>query len=316
VGVKRSLHFLTFGAGAEHPGAARRLARQAEATGLFASVSCITGREIFSRWPEFALHRSFVEANPHGWGYWLWKPFLVRSYMDRMKDGEALIYFDAGCEILPQNKEQLSSLLDCLNSNDHMVWNYAEYPIFNVVFWTKQNLLDRVAQEFGLINQLTIPKVWAGSFGFVKTTMNLSLADDWFRLAKADNYSLLDDTPASTPERYLFIEHRHDQSILSILVAAYGIERCGSAYDYSYRKEHVERWPILLDKPFLAMRNHGPESQVEPVRRLLKFTVRRHMQKLTASMQDERASLNGSAHDLAIKLTSEYRDELIKLGLM
>src|SRR5260370_31533912 len=105
IGGKRTLHFLKFGAGAENPGAARRLARQAEATGLFASLSYVTGDEFFSRWPEFALHRSFVEAAARGWGYWLWKSVLVRTYMDRIKDGEVLVSFDAGCEILPPEQE-------------------------------------------------------------------------------------------------------------------------------------------------------------------------------------------------------------------
>jgi hypothetical protein len=315
--IKRQLHFLTFGAGAGNPGAARRLARQAEATGLFASLSYETGDEIFSRWPEFALHRPFVEANVRGWGYWIWKPFLIKTYLDRIKAGEALVYFDAGCEILPSNRNQLSRLFNHLNNHDAMVWNYAEHPIFNLVFWTKQNLLDRAAQEFGLTNPIKIAKVWAGNIGLVKTKRTLSLVDDWFRLSTADNYCLVDNTPASAPQRCLLVEHRFDQSILSVLVAAYGIERCGSAFDYCYGRPHVERWPILLDKPFLAMRNRGPESQIEPIRLSLKFEIRRQMQRMVGIIRSsERAPLNGWSHQRANELTMKYGHELITLGLM
>src|SRR5260370_10530086 len=98
IGGKRTLHFMKCGAGAENPGAARRLARQAEATGLFASLSYVTGDEFFSRWPEFALHRSFVEAAARGWGDWLWKSFLCRDFIDRIKDVVDLVSFYARCE--------------------------------------------------------------------------------------------------------------------------------------------------------------------------------------------------------------------------
>lgn len=313
----RTLHFLAFGAGADNPGAAQRIASQAKATRLFSSVSLVTGDEIFSHWPEFAVHRSFIEKNARGWGYWIWKPFLIKTCLEGIKDGEALVYFDAGCEILPQNSKRLARLLDHLNSHDQMLWNYAEYPIFNTIFWTKQNLLDSATREFGLNNLPRIPQVWAGNVGFVKTRKNLALADDWYRLATADNYSLLDDTPSSAPQIFPFFEHRRDQSILSLLVAAYGIKRSGSAFNYCYGEPHVKLWPILLDKPFLAMRNRSPVSQIEPIQRSLTTALRRYLQRLASKMPYyEQEPLIGWSQDRAESLTSKYRDELITLDLM
>jgi hypothetical protein len=316
---RREIHFLTFGGGANWPGAARRLTNQAKATGLFASTSSETGNDFFLRWPEFALHRPFIDANARGWGYWIWKPFLVRSYMHRIKDGEVIFYLDAGCEILPQNRSGLSSLLGHLNSSDHLVWDYSDYPIFNLVFWTKQNLLDRAEREFGLTDPLRLPKVWAGGFGLVKTKRNVSLLEDWFRLSTSDNYHLVDDTPAPTPQRYPYFEHRHDQSILSILVAVYGIASHGRALDYDYNKQSIERTRIALDKPFLALRNCNAKSQVELFGPSMGFVAKRKIRRLIVLMRGRGEQVPTSyetTRDLANRLTFEYRRELVALGLL
>src|SRR6476646_303147 len=106
------VHFVTFGAGQEWPQAAERLARQARATRIFASISVETGDTIFDRYPEFRRHASFVQANPRGWGYWLWKPFLIQQHLRRLPDGAVLLYLDAGCEIFPRNARKLAALLE------------------------------------------------------------------------------------------------------------------------------------------------------------------------------------------------------------
>ena len=226
--------------------------------------------------------------------------------MHSIHEGEALVYFDAGCEILPENKKTFSKILDYLNHHDQMVWSYAILPVLNLVFWSKQTLLDRAESEFGLTNLPKIPQVWAGNIGLVKTKKSASLLDDWWRLATTDSYSLIDDTPAPTPQRYLFFEHRCDQAILSMLIAAHGIEGCGSAADYEYGREHIVRWPALLHKPFLAMRNRTPHSQVP---RSFLLQIRKYLLPGLTGLE------RGWSHDRALELTLKHRHQLRLLGL-
>jgi hypothetical protein len=308
----RRLHFLTFGAGFENPGAARRLARQAQSTHLFNTVSCIAGEDIFSKWPEFSRHKPFIEANPRGWGYWLWKPFIIKEHLKQLRPDEGLVYFDAGCEILSWNRASLSKILSHLNTHDNILWSYQGYCALNLIFWTKQNLLDRAQKEFGLANLLELPGVWAGSIGLTKTTNNLALVDDWFRLATEDNYALLDSTPSPTPQQHRFFDHRHDQSILSVLAAAYGIDGYGCAADYEFGAEHVERWPVLLDKPFLAMRNRTATSIVERMQKSIKLRIKKRIKELVHVSDFCR----GWTHVRASDLHQTYKDEFVQLGLL
>jgi hypothetical protein len=225
-------HFLTFGGGSAWPHAARRLASQAQATGLFETVSVETGNEIFERWPEFAEHRPFVEANPRGWGYWLWKPFLLRSYLRRIQDGELLFYLDAGFEILVENKDRLQRLLQQSALNGALLFGCPQYPILNAIFWAKQDLLDRFAQNYGLKNLEKIPLVAAGSLALVKNKQNLALLDDWYRIGASEGGHLIDDSPSVATQKQLFIEHRHDQAIFDFLIVAHGIPATGSFLYY------------------------------------------------------------------------------------
>src|SRR6266481_3698212 len=111
------IHFLTFGAGDTWPEAARRLGDQARSTAMFSSVSVEIGDESFSRWPEFKQHREFVEKNPRGWGYWLWKPFLIRSYFRSLKEGDILLYLDDTPSQTPQKTHYFE------NRHDQSVFN-------------------------------------------------------------------------------------------------------------------------------------------------------------------------------------------------
>jgi hypothetical protein len=253
-------HFLTFGAGDTWPNAARRLARQAEATGLFSNVTVETGDEIFYNWPEFTAHRAFIEANPRGWGYWIWKPFLIRSHMRKLKARDVLFYLDAGFEIV--NRLALNRMLALTSRSGSFVLSSAKYASLNAIYWCKQDLLDKMQREFSIKRTNGIPTHSAGCIAFVKNQKNLSLAEDWYRIASSDAH-LIHDTPSIAPQQALYFEHRGDQAIFNFLIAAYNMPIAGHFFDYDYRLDDVRRWPALLDRPFLALRNRSATSEIE-----------------------------------------------------
>ena len=93
-------NFITFGAGTtDYTDAGKRLVRQAEQTQLFDSIR-LYGLSDLKNDPVFwDKHSSFIQNNARGFGYWLWKPYLIKSTMDTMCDGDILLYLDCGCEI-------------------------------------------------------------------------------------------------------------------------------------------------------------------------------------------------------------------------
>lgn len=72
-----------------------RIGREARATGVFDSVRLYTPADL----PEpFA---SYTRDYPRGGGYWLWKPFVIVSELDRAAEGDIVVYADAGCTLMP-----------------------------------------------------------------------------------------------------------------------------------------------------------------------------------------------------------------------
>jgi len=264
----KKIVFLTFGGGKTWPDAARRLAKQAQATGIFDEVFAETSDTFFEDNPDFSRHRAFIESNARGWGYWIWKPFLVLKYMNRLRDGDILFYLDAGCEILPENRAKFEPLLQHIANNGNAFFDYSRYAVFNLAFWCKQSLLDALQQEFGVaVDWLRAPKIWAGGFGLTKSDRNIAFLNHWLRFATQDNYHLVDDTPSKVPQIYPFFEHRHDQSILSCLKAIYKFPdyRPASEIDWTDISEDVAQ--AALAQPFLQSRNATGLSRVEEMKR-------------------------------------------------
>lgn len=300
-------HFLTFGAGKSWPSAARRLSQQAEATEVFSSVNVETGDEIFDRYPSFRVHEDFVRSNRRGWGYWLWKPFLIERYLERIPEGDLLFYLDAGCEIPRWNAGKLRALIDKALERKVMIPDFRELPIFNISFWSKQSWLDRAACDYpSRRRQIEVPKVSAGCIALVRCEPTLRLAREWLNACSAQEYQYVDDTPSSVPNRQVFFGNRHDQSVLSILVEHFGFECEPYAFRFVGLRDELYKWPCLLREPLLQCRNPTGNSFINWRLRLrstwaaiVPYPARRIRGRIRAD-----------------KLTDEYCQELVRLDLI
>ena len=95
-----SKHFITFGSG--HMGyinAGKRLTEQARQTKLFDSVQFFSVDNLKKDTTFWNKHQTFIANNKRGFGFWLWKSYIIKKKMEQMKDGDILLYLDCGCEI-------------------------------------------------------------------------------------------------------------------------------------------------------------------------------------------------------------------------
>ena len=108
-----STHFLSIGTGA-FLGAASRIGREAQSTGMFDMVQVLTETTFSPRVmedPRFTWHRS----QRRGGGFWWYKPASTLDYVKTsMNDGDLLVYADAGCE-LGDTEEALLELAMIMN---------------------------------------------------------------------------------------------------------------------------------------------------------------------------------------------------------
>ena len=215
---------VTFGAGLPNwRAAAKRLGRQASESGAFAQTLVYTERELASEYPDFARqHREVLSARVRGFGYWIWKPYLLWKTLEfASRSGlSGVAYLDAGCEL---NLTSEAARLRLLNYQQMALrdgvfaMHLAGYPERE---WTRLAVMD----HFGLsIADRDAPQV-QGTPMLPASTDGIALARTWFESCVQDDYFLARDAKKDEVQEPDFRDHRHDQSLFSCLVKTQGIE--------------------------------------------------------------------------------------------
>jgi hypothetical protein len=181
-----------------------RIGREARATGVFDSVRLYTPADL----PEpFA---SYTRAYPRGGGYWLWKPFVIVSELDRAAEGDIVVYADAGCTLMPHADWQ--RYFDAVDGREELFF-LAEGKSAK---WCKKEVFD----YFG-----TRRDAWKNAsqvqatFIIARKSGRNEVLRRWYDLAVA-HPELFVDAAAGSVQGPRFREHRHDQAVLTACVCA------------------------------------------------------------------------------------------------
>ncbi len=165
---------------------------------------------------EFYEANKAILSHPTGIGYWLWKPYIILEAFKEIQEGDIVIYSDCGIEITGH----LTPLINlCQEKTDILLFANSN---FTNKIWTKRDC-------FVLMN-CDEDKYWNGihcdaSFClFKKCERSLNLLNEWLYFGCNEN--IITDLPnISGKENFPeFIDHRRDQSILSLLAIKHGIE--------------------------------------------------------------------------------------------
>ena len=214
--------FITFSAGKQnYIDAGKRLINQANETELFEKTIFYTDQDLKNDHEFWSQHSHFIENNKRGYGYWLWKPYIIKKTMESMKDGDILLYLDCGCEIDVQKKNEIIKFMDFVKK-DLIIgtrtlvekdWNKMDLII-------KLNMLDN--------KYLNTDQHQAGAILFLVCDKTRNLVNEWYEIGS--EYHYIDDTPSIIPNFDCFKEHRHDQSIFSLLTKKYDLYSIHNMY--------------------------------------------------------------------------------------
>jgi hypothetical protein len=206
----RRIVFVTFADGQRFT--TDRLVAEVSALDIFDEVvgygPAMLSKQFVTRYGEHLKH-------PRGLGFWVWKPQVLLQAFEKLGQGDIVVYADAGCTVLPQSGPVLKSLLlEVSESSAGMMATLNPVP-FITRQWTKADLLAHFGwqrDERVLDSRL----IEAGRLALVRSEENTSMIEQWLDIA-ADLH-LIDDSPSIVPNASGFIEHRHDQSIFSLLI--------------------------------------------------------------------------------------------------
>ena len=169
-----------------------------------------------SRLPPAFLqqHGEFLRAHPRGFGYWIWKPQIIATVLQESSPGDLVVYLDVGFTLNRGGRARLLEYLDIALDSPYRMLSFQ--TVHTECMWTKADL----AQHLGVADSPAVINTSQLTSGFImlgKTADNIALVQRWQAVAVADDYRYSDDSPSVAANHSEFREHRHDQSISSLL---------------------------------------------------------------------------------------------------
>lgn len=248
-----NIHFLSFGTTWNYQGALQRVTNQITAWQnqqneiAFKSIAICSEHTLVQQFPDFVkTHLNFLQSHPRGFGYWLWKSFLIKQRLNAMPTDDVLFYMDIGCQLNFAAHHRFTEYYNMAQDTGLLCFKVGmpEYQ------WCKADTGNLIAH--GDINIMNTSQMVGGVHMIKNTPLNFDMVSEWYEIAYKDNYRYLDDSASIAANHVEFQEHRHDQAIFSLLVKKYNQHT--ALDDETWKPNwHVDG----VKSPIWATRNHN-----------------------------------------------------------
>ena len=196
------------------------------------------------------------------YGYASWKPEIIQNYLMEIPENSILQYSDIGCHLNPKGLKRLKDYINLLNKNDILGFKYivptkSSYNNFKYQeYFEYQYTKGDVLKYFKIDMNSEIVKsqqFLSGIIFFKNNNFTKNFVYQWSEACKK-NY-LIDDSESSSVNHKNFIEHRHDQSIFSIIAKLNNIFYLSASECEWAEDKNGKTWDHLRENPILAKRD-------------------------------------------------------------
>lgn len=210
------IYFLSYG-NHKFKNSIQRIKIEAERMNIFDKIYCFTEKDLDKQFLK--QHGDFINKNDRGGGYWIWKPYIIKKVLDEMNENDILFYVDSGSQLNMEGLERLCEYFEIVTNSKYGSLAF-ELPYLEKN-WTKGDLFV----HFGVQSNKNITHSWqlmATSFVLRKCDHVMSMINEWNTVMS--NYDLINDIPSKYSNYLGFTEHRHDQSVFSVIRKLRGSE--------------------------------------------------------------------------------------------
>ena len=240
--------FITFGGPtANYHNAVKRICKQADNINIFDHIIGYTDKDLKDDATFWNKHQRFIEENAaKGYGYWLWKSYLIKKTLEMMTDDDILVYADAGCIINPHGKPRLLEYFDIVNQSPHGNFSFQMEHLEKC--WTKKSVFDYC----DVISDTSITETGqlvGGIYVIRKCVFTVNLVNKWYD--GCCQYHILDGSTTATAADHVFRDNRNDQSLFSVLRKKHGtvMSKTDDTWfdpDWNTRGHHFPFWAIRM----------------------------------------------------------------------
>ena len=230
--------------------AQRRLCESARAVGGFDDIRSAGPADLDRAFRK--RHRS-VLRHFRGGGYWVWKPHLILRELVGLRDGDFLLYCDAGSRLVAP----VNPLVEAAVQTGQWLTPFQLNVTSKERHWTKRDAFLLLGCDS--LRYAETPQRMGGFSLWRRCEESMAFCREWLRwvghpLALTDLGNRLGE-----PNHGGFVEHRHDQSLFSLLTKRHGLAALPHA-----------------DAPFLDLRDRH-ESMARKVVRCLWEIAHQHL---------------------------------------
>ena len=223
----------------------------------FDEICCYDENYLKSDTDFWEKNKDFIETNKRGYGYWLWKPYLILKILNRINDGDILIYADCGCELNVNAKYVLEKLIEKAKKKIILVTSASS----NDIKYSKSDLTNLFELER---ETLRLPHMQQTYLIIKKCELITKIYKDMYEMI-IDNYNLINDNKSIIKNEQSFIDHRHDQSIFNMFMKKYNL------INYDLDPSCYGYYPLNLDNaynkirlyPIITLRNRTGERTIK-----------------------------------------------------
>lgn len=211
---KQKIWIISFGGGDKnYHDAVFRIQKEFEDINFdFYKIIAYTDKDLKDDLEFWKKNGNFIENNKRGYGYWIWKPYLILKTLNQMDNNDILFYLDSGCEIINNEKinERINFIIEKCNKFNILYTNTPQYE----KTYNKMDLLEYMnLNNNEILNSL---QMQASCIFMKKNDIIVEFINEWYNISC--NYHFIDDSVSVKENDISFIENRHDQSVFSLLL--------------------------------------------------------------------------------------------------
>ena len=196
------------------------------------------------------------------YGYACWKAYIIKNFIKSVPKNSIVQYSDIGCHFNIGGRNRLLEYIDICDRENILGFQYFKpnfkfldnykYQEYLEKNYTKKKLLEflKVNNNESITNSA---QFWSGTIFFKNNEFSLNFLKRWEELSMID--ALIDDTLLSQKEDLSFKEHRHDQSIFSLLCKLNNIKGLSASECEWAEYMNKRTWDHLKDFPIFAKRD-------------------------------------------------------------
>lgn len=261
--------FLSFGDNKYKP-TLKRIEKEALHSGFFSDIKVLSDKDLAKEYKKKYKDRFKLR----GFGYWMWKSYIIKKEISNLNDGDIIVYADAGCTINNLARKRFNEYIEYITSSKSGILTFSQENLIER-YYTKADLLSftKTLQNKSIIDS---PQLWAGCFFIRKCNESISFVEEWFNLCH-NHFHLITDEPSLINNLDGFITHRHDQSAFSVLAKLYAPTIISAKETYTQQdfKADLKDYPIWAtrkrDYTWIYLKIHGIKNRINKTLNYFKF---------------------------------------------